>query len=128
MDDVGSPTASVPCRLGGEASDELEGEEREHSVERARARSRLRRHRPQDLLLRPSPRHTTATMSSPAPWVDQGDVLSLSSIREALIPTLSLRPVRPGPRIAIVREAESLNVHAPRMRCSRFSKNRRATP
>jgi DNA polymerase-3 subunit delta' len=41
-----------------------------------------------------------------------GKMIKIEPIREALIPTLSLRPVRPGPRIAIVREAESLNVHA----------------
>lgn len=41
-----------------------------------------------------------------------GKMIKIDPIREALIPTLSLRPVRPGPRIAIVREAESLNVHA----------------
>ncbi len=39
-------------------------------------------------------------------------ILKIELIRSTLIPTLSLRPVRPGPRVAIVRGAELLNVAA----------------
>jgi len=41
-----------------------------------------------------------------------GKLISVEDVRHGLIPAMSLKPVRPGPRLAIVRDAEMLGVPA----------------